>query len=186
MNITLIFLYIKASIQSGQIFKYCFVSNIQVVQYSSTQISISHYFRITDRILIVNKTVIPMYRLKHYSNQGRNVRGYHHHQQIGRLRPAVALCTISLQPSLSCASRTASLMPILVSWRMSSQNRVLGRPLPLGPKTMPVRSTLSRLSLRRGGAKIVVQCISAGDLTGPRTTVAKKCVTEKKFLQSNL
>ena len=124
-----------------------------MVQYSSTQISISHYFRITDRILIVNKTVIPMYRLKHYSNQGRNVRGYHHHQQIGRLRPAVALCTISLQPSLSCASRTASLMPILVSWRMSSQNRVLGRPLPLGPKTMPVRSTLSRLSLRRGGGK---------------------------------
>jgi len=72
-----------------------------------------------------------------------------HHQQIGRLRPAVALSTISLQPSQSCASPTASLMPILVSWRMSSQTRVLGRPRPLGPKTMPVRSTLSRLSLRR-------------------------------------
>ena len=37
---------------------------------------------------------------------------YHNHQQIGRLRPAVALCTISLQPPRSCASRTASLMPI--------------------------------------------------------------------------
>ena len=72
-----------------------------------------------------------------------------HHQQIGRLRPAMALCTISLQLSRHCASRTASLMPILVSWRMSSQNHILGRPRPLGPKTMPVRSTLSRLPLCR-------------------------------------